>query len=168
MIKIRSVFFVIFFFMILFIAGYTYAGDFNQWSTYHGAWFEIQYPGDFIVLPSIKSNGEKKLFDSVFFQSPDGAVEFYVYSPQWGGRPKDIEINKAKEFYVAREEKTNGGVTNRWFTIAAKDASYLRSYINVCNTDLNTRRVFGIKYRDQQIYEKYKDRYIRFKSSLIQ
>lgn len=36
----------------------------------------------------------------------------------------------------------------RWFTIAAKDKSYLRSYIATKNNQLNTSFVMGIKYRD--------------------
>jgi hypothetical protein len=52
---------------------------------YKGAWFDIMYPAGFTVRPSIKSSTSAEGYDSVFFASPDGKVEFYISSPQWRG-----------------------------------------------------------------------------------
>jgi hypothetical protein len=138
------------------------------WSQYKGAWFDIQYPSSFIVKPSIKSTTSKEGYDSVSFASMDGSVEFYVFSPQWNGDPVDIELKPGIEEYASRkDEKKNGKVTG-FFTIRALDKSYLRSYVDTEDTRLNTRLVFGIKYRSQKDYDRYKQYYLKFKQSLRQ
>lgn len=135
------------------------------WVTYRGAYFEIKYPASYRVRPSQRT---EDLYDSVFFASPDGAVEFYVFSPIWNGEPKDIEINEARETYVSQKTEENGGIKIRRVTIRARDGSYTRSFEDRENTNTNNRTVFGIKYRDQKAYNAHRQAYLNFKKSIKQ
>jgi hypothetical protein len=137
----------------------------NTWQTYKGAYFEVKYPAGFRARASLRSDENP---DSAFFTAPDGSVEFYVYSPIWNGEPTDIEINEAKEEYVSQNTQTNAGIKIRRVTIRAKDRSYLRSFEDTENTNTNNRTVFGIKYRDQAAYNKYRQTYLTFKKSIRQ
>lgn len=135
------------------------------WRTYKGAYFDIKYPAGFKARASLRSDENP---DSAFFTAPDGSVEFYVYSPIWNGEPTDIEINEAKEDYVSQDTQTNAGIKIRRVTIRAKDGSYLRSFEDKENTNTNNRTVFGIKYRNQAAYNKYRQAYLTFKKSIRQ
>lgn len=136
---------------------------------YKGAWFEIKYPAAFRVGPSQRSSSGQG-YDSVFFTAPDGSVEFYVFSPQWNGEPGDIEI-KASEVLVSQTSEKghdiNGDKTVRRVTVKARDNSYSRSFEDT-EWDNNTRKVFGIKYRDQSAYNRHRQTYLTFKQSLTQ
>ncbi|MBF0543926.1 MAG: hypothetical protein HQM08_05825 [Candidatus Riflebacteria bacterium] len=140
----------------------------KQSKTFKGAWFEIQYPEDFTVEPSLKSPTKVSGHDSAFFVSPSKEVSFYVFSPQWNGKPTDILLKTDKETEVSLKKTEKDGVVTIECTIAAKDSSYTRSYTDVEDTRSNTRQVFGISYPDQKVYDQYKDRYSQFKSSLVQ
>ncbi|MFH0958113.1 MAG: hypothetical protein V1897_05360 [Pseudomonadota bacterium] len=142
--------------------------------TYKGAWFQIEYPEDFTVKPSLKSSSAKG-YDSAFFVSPDESVEFYAFSPQWNGEPSDIQVITKTEQVVS--EKTDnvpdtsqklGTKSVRRYTIAAKDKSYFRSYVDTENKQLNYRFVIGLKYRDMDVYREFHDRYQIFVRSLKQ
>ena len=139
----------------------------TRWRTYRGAWFEIKYPPGFRVRPSLTS-GSAQGYDSAFFSSPDGSVEFYIFSPQWNGEPADIEVNPATEVSVSQNMERSGSRTVRRVTIRARDNSSLRSFEDVEDHQLNTRRVLGIKYRDQAAYNRYRQAYLTFKGSLTQ
>ena len=160
---------VLIFLFIFILAGVEHSWSFNQspgkLRTFKGAFFEIKYPAGFIVRPSIK-NGQN--YDSAFFTSPDGSVEFYIYSPQWNGEPVDISIDPNTETYASQMEAENKGTRTRQYTIEAKDHSYTRSYADTEDTLTNTRKVFGIKYRDKQAYNEHRADYLKFKSSLRQ
>lgn len=135
------------------------------WRTYKGAYFDIKYPAGFRARASLRSDENP---DSAFFTAPDGSVEFYVFSPIWNGEPRDIEINEATEDYVSQDTQTNAGIKIRRVTIRAKDASYLRSFEDTENTNTNNRTVFGIKYRNQAAYDRYRQTYLTFKKSIRQ
>ena len=141
-------------------------GGQGQWLTFKGAWFSITYPEDFTVRPSQRSATSTEGYDSVFFRSPDGEVEFFIYSPQWMGEPREIEVNPATEILV--NEKVEQGKDNRirWITIRAKDHSYHKRFVDEI-TDYNTRTVFGIIYHNQNAYQRYWQDYLNFKKSLI-
>jgi hypothetical protein len=139
-----------------------------RWRTYKGAWFEIKYPATFKARPSLESISFDGKYDSAVFTSPDGSAEFYVFSPQWNGNPKDVEIDPNREEYDSPQSERKGTVNLRRVTIRAKDNSYLRSFEDTENTDLNIRRVFGFKYRDRKAYNRYKNDYLKFKRSLVQ
>jgi hypothetical protein len=146
----------------------SHAADEDQWETYKGAWFSIKYPSDFSVRPSLKSKTSIKGYDSAYFLSPDGAVEFYIFSPQWNGEPTDIELNPKLEEIVSEKTDTKGDKTVRWYTIGAKDKSYLRSYVDTQDKLQNVRWVIGIKYSNMDVYNTYKERYQEFVKSLKQ
>jgi hypothetical protein len=155
--------------MIIFIDGEG-RGE-GKWITYKGAWFEIKYPSGFTVRPARKSTTNLVGYDSVYFISPDNNVEFYVFSPQWKGEAKEIEINPNIEKLIDQsttKEKNELGQSNtiRVFTAKAKDNSYIRA-IRDETTD-STRLIFGIKYKNKEKYNKYYNDYIFFKKSLIQ
>jgi hypothetical protein len=139
-----------------------------SWRTYKGAWFEIKYPSTFKARPSLESISFDGQYDSAVFTAADGSVEFYVFAPQWNGKPTDIELDARAEESVSEHSETKGTITVRRVTIKAKDGSYTRAFEDTENTDLNIRRVFGFKYRNQAAYNKYRNQYLKFKNSLQQ
>ena len=138
------------------------------WRTYKGAWFEIKYPSTFKARPSLASISFDGQYDSAVFTAADGSVEFYVFAPQWNGKPTDIELDAGTEEPLSENSETKGTITVRRVTIKAKDGSYTRAFEDTENTDLNIRRVFGFKYRNQTAYNKYRSQYLKFKNSLQQ
>jgi len=141
-----------------------YAG----WKPFEGAWFEISYPPGFTPRPSKKSATSERGCDSAFFLSPDKLVEFYVFSPQWSGEPDDIRLDPATETVASHKQERTDGRTTRWVEIRSKNRAYLRAYADTVDETRNTRLVFGIKYRDERAYGRYKDTYLAFKQSLVQ
>jgi hypothetical protein len=138
------------------------------WKKFEGAWFEIKYPADFLVEPSLKGLTSTEGFDSAFFSSPGKEVAFYVFSPQWNGEPTDILLNKDSEDQKSFEEVEKDGKKVRLCTIAAKDGSYTRTYEDVEDPQTNTRHVFGIRFQDQKALDQYKDQFKKFQESLEQ
>jgi hypothetical protein len=134
---------------------------------YHGAWFTIRYPEEFIPkgsLPSFSNDG----FDSVFFLEPHGLVEFYVYSPQWGGIASDIKLIPAQEELISKSEENTKSHKVLWITLAAKDGSYLRSIEEKRSMDDSSVTVFSIKYRDAKVLSAFRNAYKDFKQTLTQ
>ncbi len=140
----------------------------SDWRTYKGAWFEIKYPFTFKARPSLESISFDGQYDSAVFTAADGSAEFYVFAPQWNGKPSDVEIDPGKEEYVSQQAEQKGTINVRRVTIKAKDGSYTRSFEDTENTDLNIRRVFGFKYKNRATYDKYRGQYLTFKQSLQQ
>jgi len=135
---------------------------------YKGAWFEIEYPSAFAVEPSLTSQTMPGEYDSVFFAAPDESVRFYIFSPQWGGENRDINVRKGEHAAVTDKSETKDGTTRRYFTIKPKGEGMTRSYVETTNADKTVRWVIGIEYADQQAYDKYKSAYLKFKKSLKQ
>ncbi|HBC75906.1 MAG TPA: hypothetical protein DC017_13860 [Candidatus Wallbacteria bacterium] len=142
--------------------------DGGGYKLYKGAWFDIMYPAGFTVRPSIKSSTSAEGYDSVFFVSPDGKVEFYISSPQWRGSNGDIAIDEKTEKKVDEEVQKNKGRKVTYFTIAAKNGSYTRTYQHTTENDGTAEWVIGIKYAGQKDYDRYKSDYLKFKGSLKQ
>ena len=138
--------------------------SYAQTKTFQGAWFEISYPYNFKAIGSLKSTTADG-YESAFFRSPDGSVEFYIFSPQWRGDYSDISL-KANEKVQATETKTKGNKTITYWTIADKNLKYTRSYQEISHESTNW--VVGIKYKDQTAFNKYKPMYLKFKASLKQ
>ena len=153
--------------VVLTIAFLTQALAASGWNVYRGAWFEIKYPAGFMVRESLSSATSTKGYDSVFFASPDGLVEFYVYSPQWSGEPTDIIPDPATEVVTDRKEERGKDRTVLFITLKAKDGSYWRSLADT-RTDNNTRTVFGYRYKDGAALKMYRPDYLIFKKSLVQ
>ena len=137
-------------------------------ATFKGAWFEVWVPPAFTAIPSTKSRSAGEGVDSAFFRSPDQQVEFYVFSPQWNTEPHEIALNAATEKLSVTETKRAGSKRITSYTIQAKDGSYARSYQDTSSAVENARLVFGIKYANQSVYNRYKDAYLKFRKSLRQ
>lgn len=75
---------------------------------FSGAWFEVEYPETFSADNSLKSYTNSEGFDSAVFTSPDGKVQFYIFSPQWSGEPTDIKVMPGERIKETSEEKKNG------------------------------------------------------------
>lgn len=141
--------------------------DSSTYSTYKGAWFDIEFPANFKVENSLKSSTNSEGFDSALFTSPDGKVQFYIFSPQWNGKPDDIKIQENEKIIETKAENKNGTFINRW-TVAAKDGRYFRSYEESSEIEGQINKVFGIKYASKEDLERYRDEYLHFKNSLKQ
>lgn len=159
---------LIVFSLILYLQPMGMAGEGANWPTYKGAWFSIKYPPGFRVKPSIKSRDSITGYDSVFFVSPDQEVEFYVFSPHWSGEPGDIKINPHHEIKVSEKLDKKGNKTINAVMVKEKEGKYYRSWIDIQDNLSNTRLVFGIKYKDQAAYDKYRQKYLIFQKSLQQ
>ena len=137
-----------------------------EWETYRGAWFTIEYPTGFEVVPRERSRTGDG-YDGVSFLSPDGRVEFYVNSPQWQGEPGWIDMIPGEDI-VASESSEEGSQQTQRVTLAGPERAYFRLYEDTTDTALNTRLVFGYKYRDDGARREYHERYAHFKGSLVQ
>ncbi|MBI4835971.1 MAG: hypothetical protein HY817_01800 [Candidatus Abawacabacteria bacterium] len=151
---------------------------------YRGSWFDIKYPSNFIPRPTSPTNKTNAITsvqtDEAYFTSPDSTVEFFVFSPLWGGNPENyLNISNTEEQVSEKTEtrKENdypgqfGDKTIRWLTIKAKDSSYYRSLISIkeqIGTGSDLHHVFGIKYKNNDAYAKYRDAYAAFKNSVRQ
>ncbi len=60
---------------------------------YHGAWFDIACPQGFRVKSGPLSTSSTTGSDSAYFTSPDGAAQFFVFSPQWSGNCPYAQID---------------------------------------------------------------------------
>jgi len=137
-----------------------------SWKTYRGAWFTIEYPASFKVVPREKSktgNG----YDGVSFISPDGRAEFYVNSPQWQGEPGWIDMTPGEDITASQSIQDGPKQTTR-VTVRGPDGAYTRVYEDTTDTADNTRLVFGYKYRNEQVRQQYHGQYGHFKGSLQQ
>jgi hypothetical protein len=143
------------------------------WKTYRGAWFTIKYPIGFTT--KVREAGASQKGgqpDGVSFLSPDGQVEFYIYSPQWAGDPAWIKLGSG-ETERSRKVVTSGKdiTTHKTFTyvtILGPGRHYERSYVDIRQPDQKTRWVFGYKYRSTEAYKAYLPHYLKFKASLQQ
>lgn len=139
--------------------------DAGKFIKFKGAWFDVEYPAAFSARGSSNSSTSDENFDSAFFTSPDGSVEFYIFSPQWTGKADDIKrLNTEKLTDSTHQSKGNLSV-DRW-TIAAKDGSYQRSYQQTSGE--SGQKIFGIKYKNERARQKYTAEYDHFKKSLRQ
>jgi len=138
----------------------------NQNNVYHGAWFDIKYPVDFIARGSMPSSSSDN-FDSATFTSPDNSVEFYIYSPQWNGEAHDISLKSNEKQSNSKYDDSKSQLIE-WWTIEAKDKSYTRSYQKTTNKNSGSISIIGLKYKNQDSYNKYKKQYLEFKASLSQ
>lgn len=132
---------------------------------FSGAWFEISYPAGFSVKPSLKSTTAEG-YDSAEFIAPGGEVSFYVFAPQWGGNPADIALIPEREQLVAEQLRTLAERETRWFTIAARDGSYRRSYQETVAQQGSVKTILGIKYRNEESRLRYQQAYQQFRKSL--
>ena len=132
---------------------------------FSGSWFEIRYPAGFNVKPSLKSSTAEG-YDSAEFIAPGGEVSFYVFAPQWAGNAADIALIPKRERLVAEQRRKLADRKIRWFTIAAKDGSYRRSYQETVTQKGSVKTILGIKYRNEKSRLRYQKEYEQFRKSL--
>lgn len=141
-----------------------------KWSRYKGCWFEISYPSQFkpVVRDSCATGGKDHgRGDGASFVSPDGKVEFYVYSPQWSGKPGWVSLRPGEK-ETARRVAKSADRTVTFVTVRGPKASYVRSWADTVENNSRVRFTFGLKYRDESTRKKHADEYERFKKSLKQ
>jgi hypothetical protein len=134
-----------------------------QLNLFGGAGFEVSYPNTFRAVGSQRSP-EKNGYESVFFTSPDGGVEFYIFSPINKGVPNDIDV-KINEKISPIQLTSGKTVSAKFWTITAKDNSYTRAYHESIDSKTGSNWIVGIKYKSQAAYNKYKNDYLAFKKS---
>ena len=137
-----------------------------EYEKYTGAWFTVEFPGNFSVTPSLQSTTRTEGYDSVVFTSPDGKVQFYIFSPQWSGVATDIALQSGEEETEHTTDTENGLIVERW-TIKADNGQYSRSYESTSETG-GINRIFGIRYLSSEDLERYRAEYLHFKNSLQQ
>lgn len=139
-------------------------------ATYKGAWFEINYPANFKA--HALDAAKPKQSNAATFTSHDGAMEFYIFSPQWGGDAPGIALLPATEVEISRksEKGKSSGVEGvyTWSTVSAKDKSYTRVFQDFLAADGSIHWVIGMKYKSDTALQRYKSQYARFKASLRQ
>ena len=137
------------------------------YKSFRGKWFKINYPNNFSAEPSIQhKSGEG--YESAFFESPDGYVEFYIFAPFHPVENHEIDFNPEKELVVKSESnKVSDYKEVLYYTYIAKDSSYVRSYEETIESDV-FRTIIGLKYKNKEAYEYYKDSYLKYKNSLEQ
>lgn len=148
--------------------------DYNSpMDTFNGQWFSIAYPEDFIPHPDLPldtfDDYEYVVTDEAVFAAPNGDVEFFVFSPQWGGNPEsywDALPNEEIESEKTTVDEIDPNRVYRWVTFKDKKGIYQRSYYS--KRTESTHLVFGIKYKDQATYDAFKPAYDAFKNSLQQ
>jgi hypothetical protein len=138
-----------------------------EWSLFEGAWFSIEYPGDFVVKPSLAAN-EDDQYDSVFFSTKDDGVSFYVLSPQWRRAASDAVFKTAQESRVESSEQVDEGLMKNSTLILARDGSYERLIETFASPDQTVSWTFQFIYRNKELKEQYAPLYDRFKASLQQ
>jgi len=146
------------------------------WKTFDSPNFSVFYPAGWKVRGvGIKKFGAPPDADSVGFTSPDGRAQFALYSPLWNGDPGLLSGNPKREnpvAYLNRTSRSNDGAHSQietvWKTFRALDGTYTRSIVDVENKTLNTRRLFGFRYKDAATYHRFLPRFQRFKASLEQ
>lgn len=134
--------------------------------TYRGLFFEVQYPASFKAR-NLDGASEKES-NAATFRSPDGSVELYVFSPQWAGDAPGIALDTSKEVETDRSSKKSGTGAYTWYTIAAKDRSWTRTYQDFSDPTQNVHWVIGLKYRSEADFARHKAAYLAFKKSLKQ
>ena len=142
-----------------------------QTRLFQGAWFSVRYPATFRRSPLAAQRRTGPGYDSAFFTAPDQSVQFYVFSPQWNGEPRDCQIDSRREVLVDEHVEVgwrpHGATSARQVTVRARDRSYERSWVDVATPE-NTRLVFGIRYRNAAALRAYRPQYLAFKKSLAQ
>lgn len=152
----------------------------TTWKIYHAAIFDVSYPAQFTIKPSLRSQLCNQRYDSVFFISPDRKVTFYAGTSLYReNEVDDIKLNPKTEILVSSKTDNKMGIDDNdaeyevykytWQTIRAKDGSYTRALLIACDTREKRQfdqAVFGFRYADQQSYNKYRADYLTFRNSM--
>lgn len=151
----------------------------NSWKKYSGTMFDVEYPEGFASSPNQPTFEHEGIVsidtDEAFFTSPDSSVVFFVYSPQWSGAPENY-LNKWENEEIVDQNSSEKQINEFEKEITEsgsfkdKEGKYHRAYISITTDmgDSETRKVFGIQYKDQKSYDLYHEAYKKFKKSLKQ
>jgi hypothetical protein len=158
--------------LFLILTAITWLGNASaeDWKVFSGAWFDVSYPPTFSVKPGLKSSTSAEGVDTAWFASPDGSVELYVCSPQWWMKPTDFMSEAEYKEAVPEIDEDSESIDdhstlkNWWWT--SKEGSPIRS-INI-QRQYDAQWAIGVKYTNQEAYDKYKKDYLKFKKSLKQ
>ena len=135
-------------------------------AAFKGAWFSIKYPVGFkAILRDRGATTTGNACDGASFVSPDGLVEFYVYSPQWRGQSQWLFKRSGER---AGPRSTQSGKLAHITYLTFTGPGYTRAYVDYQSPDGATRWGFGIKYKSQAAYNAYRPLYLKFKQSLEQ
>ncbi|MGE5532662.1 MAG: hypothetical protein ACM3VW_11160, partial [Bacteroidota bacterium] len=113
----------------------------------------------------VSGGGDGHACDGASFLSPDGQVEFYVYSPQWRGQSQWLFKRQGEK---AGTKSTQSSKTTSITYMTFTGPGYTRAYADYKSTDGSTRWGLGIKYKSQAAYNAYRPLYLKFKQSLKQ
>ncbi len=134
-----------------------------------GQFFEVKIPNGFTVRPSlegVKGRGGYGEYQSVFAQSPDNQVEFYMFGGFLDDMATDVAIDPNREKRVSiSTQKSKSGVTTTWTELKALNNSYFKAYQDTKNPAGNEHWVVGLRYNTQAAYNLYKQQYLAFKKS---
>lgn len=146
-----------------------------QTVSYNGEWFTVKYPSNFHASPLAPTRKMDAYTyvetDEATFVSPDGTVEFFIYSPQWSGDPKSyLEPMENERIESDKTEAATSddayAITHQWVSFVDKEGKYTRSFHS--RKSEVTHLVFGVKYTTIKDYERYKAAYMAFKKSVVQ
>ena len=133
---------------------------------YSGAWFDIEYPADFIIREREKSPTGSG-YDGVVFREQNGDVEFYVYSPQWSGT-SEFETQLENEELLEETTQEDFGKTVTFIKLHDIDDNYYREYKVFEENEGTVRYLYGFKYKTEKLHTKYLDAYNHFANTLVQ
>jgi hypothetical protein len=144
-----------------------------------GNFFSVMHPENFTPSPDgpvVSFEGVSSIdTDEAYFYAPDSSVVFFVYGPQWSGRPENYLTKRTNEKAGStdKKESTDGLYTTviESGSFSDKDGKYQRAYVSttsILDGDSETKKVFGIQYVNQESYDKYRETYKAFKKSLKQ
>ncbi len=137
---------------------------------YKGRFFDVEYPANFTLLSEeVFDEPNPESYpgtDGITVQSPDGRLEFYVYSPLCSGNPEWKETRDGEgEGEVTVEEAENHLITRGSF-VSSKYTRFFEERKG--KYDMPCISVFGLKYTNAADYEPFKQDYLHFKNSLLQ
>ena len=132
---------------------------------FSGAWFDVLIPADFAGKGSMLSSTGNG-FDSVWFNHPDVDIQLYIYSPQWGGSPMDIENNEN----VVSVSESNTIESDK--SITEKNIIFKNKMVGFFQTteslDSTTHLTVGYKVKNVPLSNQQENIFNCFKSSVQQ
>lgn len=131
----------------------------NGWKKYMGAWFEVEFPET--LTPIISLNPSSTGIESIFFQSNDKELEFYVAVSPKRKTPEDFIFDNKVDSLEMRETYYDGN----WTKCFNRKLGTLRFYREFHRS--NCYWFIGCRSHDSADYERMKEAYERFKKSFV-
>jgi TPR repeat protein len=131
--------------------------------TFSNESFEIKYPPNF--YKKIEHTNPNKDVITINFLSPDNSVEFFMFTRQGIGNDSEIRFNPNLE-KITRNQISNipeGLFTLK--TIESLKGEYSIKYQEFISTDKELYFYTGFKYKDEDSFNLYKNRFLLFRHS---